>query len=132
MRAWDIAVLLICFNLAIGLVGSMGIFTHMYYTPVQQNVMDANDYMRGDINSTKDLINNQKQSNADYFSLGMMIFGAWNLFISILLSALCVAPQLLAFGMPLPLVLVIQSLIYLIDIWGIIQFMSGRSGSLMQ
>jgi hypothetical protein len=133
MRAWDIAVLLICFNLAIGLVGSIGLFTHMYYEPVQQNVLEVNGYMQGNSNASQKLIDSAKTTNADYFSLGTMLFGAFNIFINVLGSAVFILPTLVTtFGIPLALASVLQVLIWLINVWGIIQFMSGRSGSLMQ
>ena len=133
MRAWDIAVLIICFNLAIGIVGSLGIFTHMYYTTAQQNVYEVDGYMQGNGNATEKLIESSKNTNADYFSLGTMLFGAFNMFLNVLSSAIFILPQLInTFHMPLVIAVPIQTLIWIIDVWAIVQFMSGRSGTLIQ
>lgn len=130
---WDLTVIIIAFELAIGFVAGIGLFEHTYYTPSQSNSKELNGYLHGTSNATNTLIESTKTTNSDYFSLGTYLFGALNIFLNIVGAVVFFYPHLVnTFMVPMALAAPIQCLIYITYAWGIVQFMSGRSGSLMQ
>jgi hypothetical protein len=135
MRAWDITVLIICFELALQLIIGCGLYAQNmnFYTPSQTPVMDVTGYSTGNSNNaTQKLFDGAKQSNSDYFSIGMGLVTAGNLFVTILGSAAFVYwPLTTGFGVPPMLAAIIQFLIWTTYVIGLVQFMSGRSTTLM-
>jgi hypothetical protein len=134
MRTWDITVLVICIELALQLVVGSGLFTstQFYYTPSQQSVLEVNGYMSGNMNATKALLDGAKQTNADYFAMGMGLVTSGNIFVRLIGSIVFFYPHLvLTFNIPPLLAGTIQILIYMSYGIGIIQFVSGRSTNLM-
>jgi len=138
MRMWDITILIVCFELAIGFAGGLvdaGLFdNHMYYTQSQQSVTSGNGFMSGEISNTGELISSTQTSNVDYFSMGIsMVWSAIGIITKTIYSVLFFLPHLReTFMFPLELAIPIQVLIYITYAWGIAQFLSGRSGGMLQ
>jgi len=134
MRAWDITVLIICFELALQVIIGCNLYSPNmhFYTPSQQPVSDVLGYTTGSMNSTTKLLDATKTPNADYFSVGMGLISAGNILIQILGSIVFFYPHLLSvFGIPPLIAVCIQCIIYLSYGIGIVQFASGRSTTLM-
>lgn len=133
MRAWDITLLIICFELALGFTSGIGLWGYTYYEPSQENVLDVVGYQSGNMNATTGLIDSMKQQNADYFSLGTMLMTSIGILFNVLGAIVFFYPHLVnTFMFPMALAIPIQALIYLTYSWAIAQFLSGRSGSLIQ
>ena len=132
MRAWDITVLVICFELALQIIVGCHLYSPNmgFYTPSEQSVMVVDGYTGG--NATERLLYGAKQTNADYFSMGMGLITAGNIIVNILFSILFFYPHLIeVFGFPIVLAAAVQSMIYLSYMIGLVQFASGRSTTLM-
>lgn len=133
MRMMDLTLIIVAFELAIGFVAGIGVFEHTYYEPSQENIRELNGYMHGNSNATSALIDSAKTTNADYFSIASALFGALNLFLKTVGAVVFFYPHLVdVFMMPELIAGPLQALIYVTYAWGIVQFMSGRSGGLMQ
>lgn len=134
MRAWDITVLVICFELAMQIIIGSALYTPNmnFYTNSQTSVMDVTGYSTGNPNATQKLLDGAKQTNSDYFSVGMGLITAGNILVNILWSVFFFYTHLVGvFGFPPILAGGIQFLIYMTYTIGIIQFVSGRSTTLM-
>lgn len=134
MRAWDITVLILCFEISLQLIVGCSVYAPNmhFYTPSQSSVLDVTGYSTGNSNATQKLLDGVKQSNSDYFSIGMGLITAGNLLASILGSAVFFYPHLVGvFGVPVLLGVFLQFLIWTTYLIGFIQFISGRSTTLM-
>lgn len=134
MRAWDITVLVICFELALQVVVGAQLYAPgtTFYEPSKESIIDVDGYTSGDMNATSNLIESGKARNSDMFSLTMGLVTALNVFLRVISSVVWFVPHLRdTFGCPLVIAIPIQALIYLSYAIGLIQFWSGRSTNLM-
>ncbi len=131
---WEITVIIVCFELAIGLTASMSLFTQMYYTKAQQSVDSGAGFMTGSVGKTNDLVKSSQPQNVDYFSMGISgLYSAWGIISTTVGAVIYFYPHLITiFMVPMDLAIAIQALIYVNYVWGIGQFISGRSGGMMQ
>jgi len=132
---WGITVLIICFELAIGFTGAIGLFDHMHYTQSQKSVEDtAAGYMTGEVSETGELIDAAKANSVDYFTIqASLLFSAVGILTSTASAVVFFLPHLReTFMFPIELAIPIQALIYLCYAWGLAQFLSGRGAGYFQ
>jgi len=132
MRAFDICLLVICLQLSLTFISSIGLFgDNLFYTAPQQT---GNGFMTGSMSDTEKLVGAQSYTTIDYLTMSIsMIVSSLGLIATLLGSVIIFIPQLiLVFQVPLPLAIVIQALIYVMYGWAYLQFLSGRSGAMLQ
>jgi hypothetical protein len=131
---WDITFLIICFELAIGFASGLGLFGHMYFDQSQESSSTTTGFMSGNVSETGELIGSTKQGSVDYFSISAsMLWSGIGLVINIVASVIFFLPHLVnVFMVPLVLAIPIQALIYMCYSWSLAQFLSGRSGGIIQ
>jgi len=135
MRAIDLAMFIIILEMSIGFLGSTGdVGLNLYGT--------HGDYLRRDMSEYS--INAQKNTSlgdglaktsaptiADYFLFGAQwLFAGINFFIQIATAFLAISFTLQTkFGIPfIPIGAFVQGIVYLIYMWAIVQWKSGRGG----
>jgi hypothetical protein len=132
MRAFDIALLVICIQLSLTFVGEIGLFPGgvIYATPQHSGM----DFMTGGMAETQNLVGSQTPNTVDYlFMTVSMITNSILLLGKMLVSVVIFVPELIfVFHVPIPLAVVLQALIYIMYAWAYAQFLAGRSGAMIQ
>lgn len=139
MRAWDITILIIAFEFAIGLMNAIALYPYTYYqeSQVSDNYggnSSSLGFMSGSIDSTGNLIGAQQSGSMDYFTLAVgWLLSGFLLIVSIGQAVVIFLPQLITtFHCPTALAIVIQGMIYLSYVWGYAQWKAGRMGGTIQ
>jgi hypothetical protein len=124
MRAVDIFIFCICLNLAIGFLNA--ILSESNETAFLTNQSGSGwEYNAGLVSSF-----NQTEGNivTDTLASARWIFTAVFFVLQMLVSIVWIFPTLVTmFGVPAPVAIALQSLIYLIYAIGIVQWISGKS-----
>jgi hypothetical protein len=137
LRAWDITILIIAFELAIGFVNGIGLFQTQFFNEAQVasgSNSSSLGFMTGSIDSTGNLVGAQQSGSMDYFTLAVgWLLSGFLLIVSIGQAVVIFLPQLITiFHCPTALAIVIQAMIYLSYVWGYAQWKSGRMGGTIQ
>lgn len=127
MKYMDILMFVFCFNVGIYLMSATGIFNAfggMYDMTAEIAWLES-------FNATA-VSQSLEWSNPDVLdymlALGVGIWTAFTLIFQVLFQVVLLAPTLVRLGIPATIAVIFSMPIYLIYIWGIIQFLSGKSG----
>lgn len=131
MKYIDILMFVFCFNVGLYFMSAVGIF----------NALGGTYDMSAEtkwLESYSDTAQNQSLawSNPDVLdymlALGVGIWTALTTVFTILFQVVLLAPTLIQLHVPPTIAIILSMPIYLIYLWGIIQFLSGRSGRNME
>ena len=127
MRAYDILLFLVCLEAAIGFVSSLHIFPVNYVdvsavqTPQDWNLQE---------------VENQTASQSIFDKMMLatdMLFKALSMFLNMLVAIVAIyIPLTTVLGVPSEIALLLQGVVYVVYVWAIIQFLSGRSVKYME
>ena len=127
MRYLDILMFVFCINVAIFLMAEIGLFTVFggYHVITAEET-----YIRSFNQSASTLgINWSNPSVLDFtLATGVTVWSGIVTLFTIFASIVLLAPTLVSLGVPANVALIISSPIYFIYLWGIAQFLTGRSG----
>ncbi|MHC1577316.1 MAG: hypothetical protein ACXQT6_01300 [Candidatus Methanospirareceae archaeon] len=127
MRAFDILLFLVCLEATIGFVASLHVFPVSYIDP---------SAVHGDWS----LVEVQEQVEASqqgFFDKMMlvtdMLFKALGMFFNMMVAIVAIyVPLTSVLGVPSEVALLVQSVVYVVYVWALIQFLSGRSIKYME
>ena len=125
MRAYDILMFLVCLEASIGFVSSLHIFPVSY---VDASAVQSNWNLE-EIESQA-----QTQTVVDKVMLATdMLFKALTTFLNMLIAIVAIyIPLTSVLGVPSEIALLLQGVVYVVYMWAIIQFLSGRSVKYME
>ena len=131
MKYMDIIMFVLCFNVAIYFMSATGIFNAIGGTWVMTPETDwIEDYRETSLNQSLEWSN---PDVLDYMlALGVGIWTAFTTVFTIFFQIVLLTPTLINLGVDPAIALILSSPIYMIYLWGIIQFLSGRSGRNME
>jgi len=131
MKYIDVIMFILCFNVAILFMAETGIF----------NALGGIYIMTADMKFLK-LYNATASTESlewpnpnifDYMlALGVGIWTAFTLIFKLFFQVTLLAPTLIAIGVDPTISWILSTPIYMIYMWGLIQFLSGRSGRNME
>jgi hypothetical protein len=129
---WEITVLIIVIELGIGIIDGVGLFDTMYYN--QSGYIQQQGQSTYNITTTGNLLASSTPTSMDYYSMGVgLVLSGWNVLLSVLQAIVFILPTLInKFHIPIQLAVPLQAMIYLMYVWGIAQWRSGRSGGMLQ
>jgi len=132
MRMWEITVFIIALELGIGVIDGIGLFDVMYYN--QSGYIQQGTTSSYNMTTTGNLLSSSTPSGVDYYTMGVaMVVSGLMIFLSVCQAIIFILPTLiLKFHVPIQLAVPIQAMIYLMYVWGIAQWKSGRSGGMLQ
>ena len=123
MRAYDILLFLVCLEASIGFVASLDLFSTTYVDPSAVQLTDWNVQE----------IQNQSSSPSLLDTATDVFVRAIPQFLNMLLAiAIVYIPLTQTLGVPTEVALLFQGAVYLIYVWAIIQFLTGRSVKYME
>lgn len=131
MKYIDVIMFILCFNVAIYFMSATGIF----------NALGGTWEMTPEIKwltSYRDTALNQSLTWANPNVLDYMLalgIGIWTAFVTILtifFQIVLLTPTLINLGVDPTIAVILSTPIYMIYLWGLIQFLSGRSGRNME
>ena len=128
MRMWEIAKFLIIVELVIVFTNGIGLFDHNYYTADQGT---GTKYTYTDIEGT---INANKQvTSMDYFDMAVgFVMAGLNLLLAVM-NIFFLLPSLAnTFKIPIPIIAIIQTVVYLEIVYGVAQWKASRPGGLYE
>lgn len=132
MRAMDLAVFIIMIEMAIGFMGGMHFYTDKYGEDVDymQSGLAQGGYVRQFQTENITTTFAEKPTIADYFKFALdWVFASFNMILMIVGAFFAIGLLLnIQFGLPAYLCVFIQGIVYLIYMWGFIQWRSGRGG----
>jgi uncharacterized membrane protein len=129
---WEITVFVITLELGIGIIDGIGLFDTMMYN--QTGYIQQQGATAYNITTTGNLITASTPTSMDYYTMGVgLVMAGWNVLVSVFIAVVCILPMLiLKFHVPPVLAIPLQAMIYLMYVWGIAQWKSGRSGGMLQ
>lgn len=132
MRYVDILIFVFCLNVSLYLMTTIGLHNVMGNAQVMQpeiswiSAINETAYTQTEITSTG-------IQELDYMlAIGTMLWKGIALLADILIHVVMLAPTLHELGVPLDVAIIISSPVYLIYLWGLIQFFTGKSGRDME
>lgn len=131
MKYMDILMFVFCFNVAILFMSETGIFNALGGT----YDMTAETAWLESYNATASS-QSLEWSNPDVLdymlALGVGIWTAFTTVFTIFFQIVLLAPTFIRLGIPATIAWILSMPVYMIYLWGIIQFLSGRSGRNME
>ena len=125
MRAFDILLFLVCLEATIGFVASLDVFPVSYVDPSA-------------VHSDWSLVEIQEEASQQGFFDKMMLvtdmlFKALGMFFNMMVAIVAIyVPLTSVLGVPSEVALLVQSVVYVVYVWALIQFLSGRSIKYME
>jgi len=127
MRTWDIFFFMLLLSASIAFVNQIGLFNEEYIATPQES-----EYTLYNIDSLNESLSKgiADKSVVDYLTFGgVILWQGVTMVFNMAVNAVVLYPMLVdKFGIPTPLAGLMQVAFIAITIWGIIQFISGRSG----
>jgi len=127
MRTWDIFFFMLLLSASIAFVNQIGLFNEDYIATPQES-----EYTLYNLNSLNESLSTEIENKGvvDYLMLGGMILWQGVIMVfNMAANAVVLYPMLVdKFGIPTALAALMQVAFVAITIWGIVQFISGRSG----
>jgi len=125
MRAYDILLFLVCLEASIGFVAAIDVFSTTYVDPSAVNT-------QWDLHTIEN--ETQNQSIFDQIMLATdLLFRAVTMFFTMIVAIVAIYfPLTNTLGVPAEIALLLQGVVYLVYMWALIQFLSGRSVKYME
>lgn len=127
MKYMDVIMFILCFNVAILFMAESGIFNAIggtYVLIAERTWIDS--YRETSLNQSLAWSN---PDVLDYMlALGVGIWTAFTIIFTVFFQVVLLSPTIEALGVDPGIALILSMPIYLIYLWGIVQFLSGRSG----
>jgi len=118
MRAYHIALWIIIFSSVVGGINDLGIFD----TPLPTSHVVITE---ADVDEITGTVQNIDSMSPLFFP--MMVWQMFGVMITALSTALFIYPLLTSYGVPPIIATMIQTPIWFVYAWGIIQYLSGRN-----
>jgi len=116
MKVYGIALLIFIFGAVTGAIDGMGIFGTEIALPTGMNESYITE------------VEEITQSHASWmFWIPMMIYRFVQILFSAFTTAITIIPMFMKYGVPMDIIVMLQSIIWLVYAVGIIQFVTGRS-----
>jgi hypothetical protein len=122
MKVYDIALALFIFQFVLGCVNGLGIFD----TQVTVGNLKISD---AQVTAVSETIEN---SEGGILLNTLMLIKMFKIVFGAFLSVLFIVPMLLDWGIPLQIAMMIQMPIWLVEVWGIMQYVTGRTTKQME
>ena len=131
MKYMDILMFIICFNVAVYFMAATGMFNAIGGTRTMTPDKELLKLYNATAHSYK--IEWSNPDVLDYMlALGVGLWTTITIMFSIFFQVTLLAPTLIQLGVDPTIAVIIATPIYFIYLWGIIQFLSGKSGSNME
>jgi len=122
VKVYDIALALFIFQFVLGCINGLGIFE------TQVAVGNA-EVSEAQVQEVTGALENVEGGSG--FSV-LMVIKMVKIVIGAFFTVLFIVPMLLDWGIPLQIAMMIQMPIWLVEVWGIIQYVTGRSTKQME